>query len=309
MMSTKGKLRRWLPALIVCAWSGLTQHVVLAEDADDLQSTTSEDKEGPYGPEINDADPESSIPDQGGLNRDPIATGYMLMEMSLRAEKAEGERDWPKALRYYRALGKAVPERSVSFSRICNVYIQMSETDLAIEACRKATRLQGVTVNDFLRLATLLLERTPEGVGLPPDDVKEIEAVVRHLRKDNPEGQEPQILLCRLAVKLGSVPGLRECVDKLEQALPHDATTLTFKFSLALLEKDLSKAHEVIDEARQAELPAEAIGLMQKELSTRARQKLTRQLATGAAVVGVPFAAATALLALWRRRRPAVVRA
>ena len=95
------------------------------------------------------------------------------MDLSDRAEEAEKNQDWAKAVRYYEAIAKAVPDRAVAFSRQCRAYAEMKETSRAIDACRKATTLPGVKLEDFLRLASLLMDRTPDGVAVPAADVSD----------------------------------------------------------------------------------------------------------------------------------------
>lgn len=281
-------------------------HAESAEDYQGLQTKPEQRPDTPYGPEINDADPESSIGDVGSLNRDPIATGYMLMEMSLRAETAESAGDWPKALRYYRALAKAVPDRAVGFAKVCKVYEAMSERELAIQACRRATGLQGAKLEDFLRYASLILDRTPDGVAPAQADIAEIDSVLEHLRAERAQGPGPDLIECHLGVKLESADRLRGCVERLEQSVPSDPNTFAFRFSLALVENDFEAARAVIQGARDAQLPAGALELMQRELSRRERAKLMHGLGRAASFIAVPVAALGAALALWRRRRRVV---
>ena len=56
------------------------------------------------------------------------------------------------------ALAKAVPDRSVSYGKMCAAYEALGERDHGLESCRDALGRQGVRVEDFSRYVRLLLD-------------------------------------------------------------------------------------------------------------------------------------------------------
>jgi tetratricopeptide (TPR) repeat protein len=265
---------------------------------------TSDESDGPYGPAIDDADPERGIPSPRDLNQDPVATGYMMMEMAVRAERAEAESNFEVALKYYRAIAKAVPDRAVAFSKLCKIYQAVGDLERALEACRTATGLPGNKAQDFLSFASLLLGRS-EGKQIPAADIQELDAVFRHLDGQNVKEPSLDLVLCNFGLRLGDPVRVRRCIERLEQELPGDPVTLSHRFSRALLEEDFAKARGILENAQQLNLPADALNLMENELRSRegsVRARLGIKALSVLALLGVVFWAAVALA---RKRRAA----
>jgi tetratricopeptide (TPR) repeat protein len=259
-------------------------------------------------PAIDDDNPEVSVPDQHGLNRDPLRAGLLLMELSSRAETAEKDKNYTAAIKYYQALAKMTPDRALPFSKVCELQILAGQPQDALKACRRATELQGAKLADHLRYASILLGNvpgTPAGATLSPADVAELDATFQHLDKDQVDAIEVDLLKCHLAVKIEDAARLRRCVERLQQKQPGDPLTVAHQFSLALLEHDYQQASGVIEQARQAGLPLSALELMEDELGSRSGPKPLERVARGvgaaALLAGVGWAGRT----LWRRRRRA----
>src|SRR5690349_6017232 len=87
-------------------------------------------KEGPAAPRadlnskfsIDDAHPERSLPTPEQAMKNPIEMGYLMMDLIARAEAASQRGDHGVAVRYYSAVARAVPDRSISFSKLCTAY-------------------------------------------------------------------------------------------------------------------------------------------------------------------------------------------
>lgn len=258
--------------------------------------------EGAYGPPIDDANPEASVPDAKAMDADPLAAAYLVMELSVRAERAEAEKDIAAAVRYFRALAKAFPDRALAFSKLCQHYAALGERENAIASCRRATELPGAKLADHLSYAALLLAQSPPGETLAPSVVSELDATFSHLEGQKIDAPEVDVLMCKLGLKLEDVARLRSCVERLEKRDPDGALTLSHQFSLALLERDFSVAENVLERARAASLPADALALMQDELEARQAPGSTARITQ---LVGGAFTLAFlvwALSALWRRR-------
>src|SRR4029078_11026008 len=68
---------------------------------------------------INDADHESSIPDDKTKNANPLEFGYLLQDLLVRAEDAKKEKDYQAVIRYDRAIAKGVPDRAKGWGKLC----------------------------------------------------------------------------------------------------------------------------------------------------------------------------------------------
>jgi hypothetical protein len=128
---------------------------------------------------INDQDPVASIPPVEQRDANPLEFGYWLQDMVLRGETAVREKSWDRAVKYYEALARAVPERAVSFSRLCVAYGELGKVEIAAGNCAKAIQLGGATVIDHFRFMNFTLGKST----LSPGDVANIDASLAHLRE------------------------------------------------------------------------------------------------------------------------------
>ncbi len=254
---------------------------------------------------IHDLDPVRSIPTPEQRDADPLQYGYFLMDLSDRAEAAIRVGKHKKAIPYFEAMAKAVPNRSVSYAKLCTCYSAMSDWKNAEEQCATALEKEGVTVEDFLRYAQILLEKKAD---FSANDAKKLTAVIQHVREQVPNGTLADELECQLGLKLSDAGRLKECTRRLAAAAPNDSKTLTYKWSYALLRGDTAEAKRIIEHARRtAALPPMALSRMEE--STR-RSKFARRGPLGSSwflvMVGVLVAGGLlACLMVVRRRQPA----
>ncbi len=134
---------------------------------------------------INDQDPVASIPPVEQRDGNPLEFGYWLQDMVLRGETAIKEKSWDRAAKYYEALARAVPERAVSFSRLCLAYGELGKVEIAAGNCAKAIQLGGATVIDHFRFMNFTLGKTK----LLPTDVADIDASLAHVRENSPHAK------------------------------------------------------------------------------------------------------------------------
>jgi tetratricopeptide (TPR) repeat protein len=223
------------------------------------------------------------VPTNEQAMRSPLEMGYWVMLVSERAEGAVKRGDHDKAIRYYRALAKAVPDRSLAFTKICVSYRALGDIPNALAACKAALTKAGLQFEDYSRFMSLLLEK-PE--PLTKDEVADADAVLAHLRGEL--GKEPyqangdaamKLLLveqirCELGLRLEDVQRLRACTAALLERAPNDPRTVAFGLALALLERDFDRADAMIAAAKNAGLPGAAVGNME----TRVRDERSRGL-------------------------------
>jgi tetratricopeptide (TPR) repeat protein len=252
---------------------------------------------------IDEANPEASVPTLERMNANPLQAGYHLMDLSEKAESAQKAGRHASAVKYYRAIAKMVPDRSVAFGKLCEAYEALGEHSNAIQACSAATTKPGVRVEDYQRFSRLILQ---EPDGLTPREVDDLGAMAQHLRG---QGDAAAIigekLVCELGFRLDDPKRLSECTAALARLAPNDPQTISYQWTLALLKGDTKRAQELIGRAR--ELGVEPAVLTKMETVTRASAPFWRR---PAAVLPLGLLTTVAIgglcLALIRRRRTLV---
>ncbi len=137
--------------------------------------------------QVNDANPKASIPSVDERNTDPIEFSYFLQDLIARGERAFKEKNWEAAIKFYEAMGFAVPDAGVSFSRLCIAYAKLGRYDVAAGNCGRAVSLTLAKVIDHIRFIeyTLKIER------IQPVDVRNVEASLKHLREHIAKNPQP----------------------------------------------------------------------------------------------------------------------
>lgn len=138
---------------------------------------------------VNDADPKSNIPSVEERNKDPLEFAYFLQDMAARAEGSFRKDDWRNAIKYYEALGHAVPESWISFNRLCYAYGKVGAYSIAAANCGRAVSLPMAKVIDHIRLIDYSIKSERFGTT----DVQNIEQSLAHLRKHVTEYPQPAV--------------------------------------------------------------------------------------------------------------------
>lgn len=243
--------------------------------------------------EIDDSNPEASVPTDQQKNRDPLQFGYFIMDLSDRGELAVKSGDHATAIRYYRALAKAVPDRATAFSKLCQTYAAMNDRQHALASCRGAALLEGVKVEDYLRLADLVLSG-PDPIAKA--ELTELGEIAAHLRKEQPESIAADHIDCRVGVRLRDLSRLRLCTEHLAKVAPTNPETISFQWAFAVARGDLGAAAQHLQAARLAKVPMDQI--LKMEETTRASQPWLRLVENRWVLVSIPVALLGAL-AVW----------
>jgi hypothetical protein len=127
---------------------------------------------------VNDDNPTANIPSQDDRAENPLEFGYFLQDLIARAEGAFLKKDWANAVKYYEALAKTVPDRAISFSRLCVAYAELGKVDQAAASCEHAISRGGAQVMDHFRFITLSLQKKK----LDPSYVAALDASIAHVR-------------------------------------------------------------------------------------------------------------------------------
>jgi tetratricopeptide (TPR) repeat protein len=247
---------------------------------------------------INEDDPESSVPDAKKRNEDPLQFGYWLQDVALKGEVYAKHGMHDKAIKFYRALAKAVPDRAISFSRLCTEYEAIDDREKAIASCGMAISLQGVTQGDYAHYVHLVLAKTGP---LTSQDVGFLNLAIEGFKKDPQAHPLVDKLECEVGTRTSNVELLRECTTALVASAPNDLQTIAFQWALAMQEGKLDDARGLLERAKELGEKDEGVQSMQRAINAAARRK---QLHVGLVVLaGILFAAAGAVFARSYRRR------
>ena len=251
---------------------------------------------------IDDANPESSVPDVELQTKKPLEFGYFLQDLAAKAEKAAGRGDHAGAARYYGALRKAAPTVAFAPRQMCVELEAAGDLAQAIKACRTALTGLGSTAADFIRFVSLVLASKEP---LPPEERTELETVIAHLQHESQLAALPTMLRCEVDLRFKDYAALEACTTQLATKAPADPKTISFQWALALHKNDRGQALQLIDRARGVGMSGEALARMER--ATRAMT--LRRTGFLVALLTAALGAAYALLRFRReisRRRLAV---
>lgn len=236
--------------------------------------------------EIDDEDPESSVPSDEEANKKPLEFGYYIQDLAAKAEKAGQAGDHVAEARYYAALSKAAPAVAYAPSKLCSAYEAAGNIPKAIAACRTAITRRGSTAADYTHFVNVVLSSHDK---LPALEEEELRLVINHLAGESKVGDPiPSMLRCEVALRFGNTQALQACTAELATSAPTDPKTVSFQWALALQKHDRSAALQLIERARGVGMKPEGIAMM--EAGTR---KMTLRwlmwaalFATGAILLG-----------------------
>lgn len=248
---------------------------------------------------INPDDPSSSVPSDEDLAREPLQAGYFLMDLSGDADALMRRQDYARAINYFKAMQKMVPDRAISFAKECECHEALGERALAIESCKIAVNRSGMRVGDAERYVRVLTS-APEGPT--PGELTEAQAVLDHLRKEKVSEVSIAQIECDLAVQLDDEARLKSCSAVLEAKAPKDPKTVSYLWSLAVKQGNYSEATRLLARAKEAGMPQPALDKMLEGTRSVRWAWLTKgwRLLLGALALG---GLAAGLLVLGRRSR------
>jgi tetratricopeptide (TPR) repeat protein len=314
-VSRIGRNTAWRTLLCALALLGATSRA--HADAADSESGAGDVEQIKTRFIIDDDDPESAVPSAREAIGAPLEMGYWVMLVSDRAEAATRRGDLAAAVKYYRAIAKAAPDRAGAFAKICETYAAMGDVDTALSSCRAALGLEGAVVDDYASYVRLLLSRaTPPSAA----EIADADAVIAHLQAElvTPDANAsvklvPERLRCQLGLRIEDKKRLAACSKALAAQAPDDAGTIAYGFALALMEQDFDRAEALVAQARRAGLDAAAVESMQQRLRSEAERRpwLVRVFADARALglVGGCAAVLLAAFAFVAARRKLGVRA
>lgn len=240
---------------------------------------------------INERDPESTVPTPKQRDGNPLEFGYFVQDLLAKAEIATKKQDHQAAIRYYRALAIAVPDRATAWSKLCEAYEVVQDRGRAIGACKYAMDREGGTLVDYQRFVRVMVKNPGD---LSPEERTLLNEVLAHLDQQ-PELAIPAAhLRCESAIKLKDEAGMASCTAALAKGEPEAPKTIVFQWSYAVMRGDRAEAARLVDRARLAGVTVDGVAQM-AGVTVSERWWLVRVL--GAVALG-----GTVLFALFRRR-------
>jgi tetratricopeptide (TPR) repeat protein len=221
---------------------------------------------------IDKRDPERSIPSSEQRDANPIEFGYFLMDVSDLAEFAIQRKNYAESVPYYKTLIKAVPDRAVSYRKVCISYQVLGDWQNALSYCKEALSKEGTFVEDFARYAQIALQMKP---NFTSQDGADLDAVAEHLRgqmsSDDTLADE---IICDVGLKLQDNNRMKECTARLAVKAPDATKTLTYQWAYALQRGDPAAARKIIDKAKHLPVPPAVIRNLEEGVSkfTRAHR-------------------------------------
>lgn len=260
---------------------------------------------------IDDADPERSIPSPEAAARDPLQMGYLMVDITRRAEEALKQGQPARAAKYFRAVAKAAPGRALPLRKACAAHQTAGEIAKAIEMCRAALRQPDASSDDRFNFLDVALKKPG---SLTPAELGDIDAAVARLGREFGKMRADKTrrglaeVKCQVAARVGDTARLSACTEELRSLNTDKARLLPYAWALAMSQGDLSRAERLKDAAIRSGVPQQRVEVMLHDLA-KAREKRDGPLLTAAkrwwpAALALLLATG-AIVALQRKRRAA----
>jgi len=215
--------------------------------------------------------PEASVPTKEQRDSNPLEFGYHLQDLATMAKKQERLGNFDKAVKFWLAIARAVPDANAGFFGACAAFEKLGQRDQAIENCEKGLALPPeFPMGEFVRYARLVTG----GVGAPsPEAIAKVDATIAHLRTQKAPAA-PEIadrIACDLALRLGDSTRLAPCAKALALSSPKDPMTLTYGWALAMDQGNLADARKLLDQLKEQKLPAPEIEKMARAMQEQSQ--------------------------------------
>jgi hypothetical protein len=248
---------------------------------------------------IDNEHPENSVPTQEMIKKDPLEMAYWLMDLTAKAQAAVKRGDHAAAVRYFGAMAKAVPDRAVSYSKLCTEYRALGDMPNALLNCAAAISVPGAQPDDYTQYIGLVLAKPGKVLG--DKDVAALNIAVKRLRSMPQAADFVNENECAVGVRTDNVDMLAECAPALVAKTPDDPLTLMAQWSLARHQADTATLRAIIDRAKAAHLPPDQITRLEEELAATGPAEM-RKAVLGAVLIACLVAALGSLLVLLRGR-------
>lgn len=248
-------------------------------------ATDADPGEGRYP--VNDEDPASSVPTVAERNADPLEFGYFLINLTNKAGRAEQNKDYRTAIKYYLALAKAVPDEAVAFSKLCEYHELLKESAQAIEACRIAVTRHGASVGDYARFTRLIVSKPG---AFTKDDQRGARGLIEYMKSNGAAADVVRQVECPFGLRVQDLKILDACARDFATFDPKSQTAVTYQWAVALAKGDFSRASELVKNAKAAGIQPVGIRDMERAISEARWAKWRRLLVDWKALLGLTAA-------------------
>ena len=242
---------------------------------------------------INERDPESTVPTPKQRDGNPLEFGYFVQDLLAKAEIATKKQDHQAAIRTYRALAIAVPDRATAWSKLCEAYEIVQDRGRALGACKYALDREGATLADYQRFVRVMVKNPGD---LSPEERTLVNEVLAHLDQQPDLAIPAAHLRCESAIKMKDEAAMGSCTAALAKVAPEDAKTIVFQWSYAVMRGDRAEAARLVGRAKLAGVTVDGVAQM-ASVTVSERSWLVRVLAA----VALGGAVLLALFLLGRR--------
>jgi hypothetical protein len=249
--------------------------------------------------EVNDQDPEAHLPSLAARNDNPVDFGNFLFQLGDKAGAAKQRGDKAAVVKFYRALVAAVPEVSISYSKLCEAYEDLGDLAKAERSCQLALSKPGARPQDFEHYVRLVLDQpdTPRAA-----QITNLNILIDHLKAKPSVQPLAWQLDCQVAARLGESSRLEACIGELAKRKVSESIVVPFRWKLAMLQLKFGEAGQLAQAAAQAGVPQAQLGEMDAELQRTLHPPAppeSRSLALRPKQLAILIAASLAVLAAW----------
>jgi hypothetical protein len=209
---------------------------------------------------IDDAHPEEAVKTMAAATKNPLELGYLLQDLSARADRARKEGDLARAARYFHALAVAAPT-PYGPRMECQALETIGDITNAIPACRELLTRKGALVSDYERFVEVVLKSPTPLHELEP---KELEGVISHLEKESKNANLATVLRCKVALRFEDRAGVEKCASAMTTAPADDPTVISIKWGLAVRRNDQAAALQLVQQAEKAGVGADGLAKMRE---------------------------------------------
>jgi tetratricopeptide (TPR) repeat protein len=233
---------------------------------------------------VDDHDPEGHLPPPEQRDANPLEMGYWLQDLIYKAGLASKHGDHAAAVKYYRAMYKAVPDKAISLRLACDEYELLGDLQAAIGACGQALVLEGLTVGDYAHYVRLILKKPGQ---LSDTEITSIKTVLDHMKQEEAGAGVADDLECDFALRTGRASQIQECASRMQATRPNDVQSIAYEWAAAVQAGDFGTARGLLERAKQAGAAAERLQTMQTTTDSGAKQQKEHQRLLIVVLVGL----------------------
>lgn len=180
------------------------------------------------------------------------------------ANDARQQQKHDDAARLYAEVFARVPSFVHALRRQAGEELELGRRDLALQHGRAALEMDGSAENMAMLAAALITFKDNSKPSAA--ELEEAKKLANEAARKSPGEAYPQNVLAAVAIESDDLDALRIATGKLEVLAPEEPATHIYRFTIAASEGRWSEAHDALERAKAAGLPAAAYDSMKKQL-------------------------------------------